>query len=662
MRGARRTARAGGRPRPRRRRARSMATSGTTDQRACRERTSNERRSASTTRSNEPPSRRRSAPRRRCRARGTRGATGRRGDHGRATRRAEPRPGRRRPRRDERRREHGRREQEALALRERRAREEHRGRGEPPAAPGRGATARAAARATTNEDVDRTSACGVRSRSPKRGTTRTSRSDGQRSHGGRVPMEQPGDRGDGAEDEEPELHVERDDVDAAHRVERGGVEDRQQRRVRRPGARREHLLVEAVEEEDRLRPSAPRTPRRRTPGGSAGAPRGTAPRAGGPASAMPGGRDEQDRRRADRGRRRSLRARAGRRRPATHAGRDAERRATRRSPPAERHADDEQLRPEDPERGDAEQVAEPGEPEHVAPTRGSRGAPRGARGRARANATLSAEEPGERADGHARRLRIDEAFLASSQTGSAPGYAFRSQREAEDPRRVGRSRRAGGSTACRSRSRRASRASLQPSCGSPTSTANVSSGGIRPRASIAIAWSGSTELPPPSSRSTWSSAALARAAWFASANASRIEPTTSADEHDGDAERDDQPTGSVRAREPPCERVRRSGERIAQDGGHLLDARPAREPVAPLRRELDVRQPAVAPAPVELLERGADRRDVVGRARRRPRRSRGSAPPRPRRAGRRRGSAGRRRRTRRPSPRGRPCRGRPPRG
>jgi hypothetical protein len=43
---------------------------------------------------------------------------------------------------------------------------------------------------------------------------------------------------------------------------------------------------------------------------------------------------------------------------------------------------------------------------------------------------------------------------------------------------------------------------VHPSCGSPTSTAKLSSVGIRPRASIAIAWFGSTEFPPPSSRST----------------------------------------------------------------------------------------------------------------------------------------------------------------
>ena len=41
-----------------------------------------------------------------------------------------------------------------------------------------------------------------------------------------MPMEQPGDRGDRADDEEPELHVQGDDVRAAHRMEGGRVEDR----------------------------------------------------------------------------------------------------------------------------------------------------------------------------------------------------------------------------------------------------------------------------------------------------------------------------------------------------------------------------------------------------------------------------------------------------
>ena len=78
-----------------------------------------------------------------------------------------------------------------------------------------------------DEDVEEdVGLSGASSRSPKRGTTRTSRSGGQRSHAGRVPMEQPGSGRDGADDEEPELHVQRDDVRAAHRVEGGGVEDR----------------------------------------------------------------------------------------------------------------------------------------------------------------------------------------------------------------------------------------------------------------------------------------------------------------------------------------------------------------------------------------------------------------------------------------------------
>ena len=66
-----------------------------------------------------------------------------------------------------------------------------------------------------------------------------------------MPVQQAGDRRDGSGDEEPELHVQRDHVGAAHRVERRGVEDRLQRRVGRVRSRREDVLVEAVEEVDR---------------------------------------------------------------------------------------------------------------------------------------------------------------------------------------------------------------------------------------------------------------------------------------------------------------------------------------------------------------------------------------------------------------------------
>ena len=79
--------------------------------------------------------------------------------------------------------------------------------------------------------------------------------------GGHVPVEAARrSRRRRADDEEPELEVERDDVDAAHRVKGRRVEDRDDRRVRRAGARREDLRVEAAEEVDRLRLRHPERP------------------------------------------------------------------------------------------------------------------------------------------------------------------------------------------------------------------------------------------------------------------------------------------------------------------------------------------------------------------------------------------------------------------
>ena len=52
---------------------------------------------------------------------------------------------------------------------------------------------------------------------------------------------------------------------------------------------------------------------------------------------------------------------------------------------------------------------------------------------------------------------------------------------------------------------------------------------------------------------------------------------------------------------------------VVQEGGHLLDAGPPRESVAPLVRELDVQEVVGPPAPVELLERRSDRRRIVRR-------------------------------------------------
>ena len=99
-----------------------------------------------------------------------------------------------------------------------------------------------------------------------------------------------------------------------------------------------------------------------------------------------------------------------------------------------------------------------------------------------------------------------------------------------------------------------------------------------------------------------------------------------------------------------CGAASPSGERIAQDGRHLLDAGAARETVAPIARELDVRQ---------AVRRATGREARSGRLGSRRRRRAGDdagarladqLARRPRRAARRRGSGGRRRRTRRPCP------------
>ena len=80
--------------------------------------------------------------------------------------------------------------------------------------------------------------------------------------------EQPRDRRGEATREEPELHVERDDVGGAHEVERRGLERRHERRVARVRELAEELLVEASEEVDRLRLRNPERPG--VPGGERG--------------------------------------------------------------------------------------------------------------------------------------------------------------------------------------------------------------------------------------------------------------------------------------------------------------------------------------------------------------------------------------------------------
>ena len=105
--------------------------------------------------------------------------------------------------------------------------------------------------ATATRTSSKTSAWGASRRSPKRGTTRTSSSGGQRSQASACRWSSPASGTDGSDDDEPELHVQRHDVRAAHRVEGRRVEDGLERRIRRVRRGREEARVQAVEEEDR---------------------------------------------------------------------------------------------------------------------------------------------------------------------------------------------------------------------------------------------------------------------------------------------------------------------------------------------------------------------------------------------------------------------------
>ena len=71
----------------------------------------------------------------------------------------------------------------------------------------------------------------------------------------------PGDRGDEAGEQEPELHMQGDDVGRAHEVERRRFERRNERRIRRVRQLAEELLVETAEEVDRLGFRHPERPR-----------------------------------------------------------------------------------------------------------------------------------------------------------------------------------------------------------------------------------------------------------------------------------------------------------------------------------------------------------------------------------------------------------------
>ena len=272
--------------------------------------------------------------------------------------------------------------------------------------------------------------------------------------------------------------------------------------------------VEAVEEVDRHAPSAPRTPRRRTPAGS---------EARRPEEGLEEQARERDARRRDEqdgpapraaATRRSRRLGAGRpTRPAAVRGDEGEH--DRHAP--ERDTHDEERRPEDAERGDAEQVPEPGEPEQAAP-RAKRERPRAATARRRRTRRSARRAPQSRAP--SRRSPQDrECVVRALPDDLRVGIGAPVAGEAEDPRCVRIHLPRQEEVPHVVRHRVGNREDAPAGLPRPTETANVPSSGIRPRASIAIACAGSTELPPPSARSMLSSRAFARADRFASANA-----------------------------------------------------------------------------------------------------------------------------------------------
>ena len=117
-------------------------------------------------------------------------------------------------------------------------------------------------------------------------------------------------------------------------------------------------------------------------------------------------------------------------RPAEPAGNEACRdegdQRHRELDPAERDARDEERRPDDAERGEAEQVPEPGEPEHAAPRSKGEEPPEKRETDDRVP-DVQRRDPGEGARAHDGRFRIASPCSVSSQTGCASGYAPRSQ-------------------------------------------------------------------------------------------------------------------------------------------------------------------------------------------------------------------------------------------
>ena len=312
--------------------------------------------------------------------------------------------------------------EQALALRQRRPGEEHRGGREAPAAP-------VAKPQRQQEGADDEEHVHEHVRLRRHEPLTEARDDQHEQDrrpqgpGGRMAVQAARDRDDGSRDEEPELEVERDRVGAPHRMEGGRVDDRDERRVRRPGARREHLLVEPAEEVDRLRLRHPEGPRVECL---------QALEAGRAEERLEQEADQSDARRGDEqgcgrgcpepgeaagtGAAEADAHQAGRHGPAHEREDDA--------PPSERDTEDEELRPQSPEGRHAEQVPEAAEPEGVRPP----GEP--------------AERPEERRAHHREphvqgtrpaiarmvtaRASGSQSPSSPSQTTSAPGNAARS--------------------------------------------------------------------------------------------------------------------------------------------------------------------------------------------------------------------------------------------
>ena len=141
----------------------------------------------------------------------------------------EPRPASR-PGDDERRGEHARREQDSLALGVGATREQHCGRGEPPAR--RVAEPQGEQKCCDrDEDVQEDVALRGQQTLAEARHDQDEQKRRPQEPGRRPAMEQSSSGTDGADDHEPELHVQRDDVRSPHRVEGGGVEYGLERRI-----------------------------------------------------------------------------------------------------------------------------------------------------------------------------------------------------------------------------------------------------------------------------------------------------------------------------------------------------------------------------------------------------------------------------------------------